>query len=125
MRTIKFRAWDKQREKMRPVASVGLQGGVSWVKGEHYGYDGNGDNFELMQFTGLLDKNGVEIYEGDIFGQLPQLRCVVERMQDGAYKLVFLDKRISSWSIIDERISKSNIIGNIHEHGELLNVPKE
>jgi len=45
MRPIKFRAWDKERKLMRDVISVGLQGGVSWVKGEDYGYDGNGENY--------------------------------------------------------------------------------
>ena len=51
MRTIKFRAWDKKSDAMiyNPLGFPEL-------------YPTN----ELMQYTGLLDKNGKEIYEGDI-----------------------------------------------------------
>ncbi|KKT68107.1 MAG: hypothetical protein UW63_C0087G0002 [Candidatus Uhrbacteria bacterium GW2011_GWF2_44_350] len=62
MREIKFRAWDK--------------GGKKWLSPDYFAVFGNGtltdsntidlDNCELNQYTGLKDKNGKEIYEGDI-----------------------------------------------------------
>lgn len=69
MRTIKFRVWDADFGKMvyeptKDGYSVDMQSGILEV-----GLcDGDGDYFALplMQFTGLLDKQGKEIYEGDI-----------------------------------------------------------
>ncbi len=77
---------------------------------------------ELMQVTGLYDKNGKEIYEGDVFGSPEILRCVVEKEPDGAYILRFIHPKMKGKkiSILDEKVSKSPIIGNIYENPELI-----
>jgi len=56
MKTIKFRAWDKLNNEF--VCS-------SWLIG-NFNYAIKTNEIAIMQFTGLLDKEGVEIYEGDI-----------------------------------------------------------
>lgn len=126
-REIKFRAWDKEKKKMIVEPPLRNSYGKWIVEYE----DVIKENIELMQFTGLLDKNGKEIYEGDVlsptrehkFKQPPiGLKCVVvwdehyltfsnlkDNVGDGEYLLCESTKK--HWEVI----------GNIYENPELLN----
>ena len=76
MREIKFRAWDKKHNEMVPdLICFYKDGGIS--HNNHFnsdtapfrGYMWDSRNIEIMQYTGLKDKNGMgltEVYEGDI-----------------------------------------------------------
>ena len=118
MKTIKFRAWDKKEKRWcgRDLAGFVLidennkpQQGIQWAT--------KSDNQVLMQFTGLKDKNGKEIYEGDI------VRCSPYKP-----KLVYYDEYVGGFYPFylktDEersRLAKDpEIVGNIFENPELL-----
>lgn len=114
MREIKFRAWDSIENKMwTPI--VGLCGllMVSNQIGGYVTYDDPQD--PLMQYTGLKDKSGVDIYEGDI----------VSIPIDGEFfnaEISFtIDRDFNGWEITPQDIENGAVIvGNIHENPDLL-----
>lgn len=126
--TPKFRAWDKYSQKMFTNSEL-----VIW-NGNVYANDGKKltcDNLKgwsiddeyLMQSTGLKDKNGVEVFDGDIM--FYEQDCY-------QYTLVKYDKDKLAFVLYDgcERLyhelwEPGEVIGNIHENPELLESVEE
>lgn len=123
-REIKFRAWDKKESKIRGILKLNLNNEIYDVM-LHTPTDSapnhwclrNYDEVELMQFTGLHDKNGKEIYEGDILdGQMivtwrNDLASFALTKQGWAYDHYFGEA-------VDP--GHTEVIGNIHQNPELL-----
>lgn len=99
MREFKFRAWDKWRNEM-----IAPNGGdfIGW-----HGPSNWGKCFEVMQYTGLKDSAGTEIYEGDV-------------LQVAGYGKMIIDW---PFDLLYEYHGESDIgaiLGNIYQHPELL-----
>jgi len=130
MREIKFRAWDKKEKKMRWwVDSIvwtanGEVESIEQCSAIHCEAN-KAEDVDLMQYTGLKDKNGKEIYEGDVLKFEEGDTAQVVWMDDG-FKLVgdefegdALFPQIRSTD--GEPAIWSEVIGNIYENSELLN----
>ena len=72
----------------------------------------------VMQFTGLLDKNGKEIYEGDICKSKSGL-FHVEYVNAG-FSLKSLNKKCRNWAFTQNSAKSIEVIGSIYENPELL-----
>ncbi|HDU1253418.1 TPA: hypothetical protein REV00_002744 [Listeria monocytogenes] len=123
MRAIGFRAFVKRKKKMLPVTdlcfneteAVGVSGCgnakctlcVDW-----YSFD----DVVLMQYTGLKDKNGKKIFEGDI-GWDEHNECYgVVKFEEGKFLYVWENIAEDLWEVADG----IEICGNIHENLDLL-----
>ncbi|MES0444931.1 MAG: YopX family protein [Desulfobacterales bacterium] len=118
MREIKFRAWDKTGECMVPWNAM-TQTAFNDNK-MNLLYDimcGHRLNVELMQYTGLKDKNGKEIYEGDIIktGQLDSHVNSVEWRSVVKYENEKAMFTVDSMPLQFEGDFMPEVIGNIYE----------
>ncbi|MCC2070777.1 YopX family protein [Staphylococcus epidermidis] len=130
----KFRAWDKVNKKLKQVYSINFDknGEIESIKEEYtepnemyamfdIGY------FELMQSTGLKDKNGAEIYEGDIvefkypYDKRIKTKGVIVRNENKACFGINMKETTEQYELY--RVTAENyltVIGNKYQHPRLL-----
>lgn len=140
MREIKFRAWERNKKKMSEDF------GLTAFDYDYFAPEGwNLRDMEIMQFTGLKDKNGKEIYEGDIVIKpyITPYGDLTDR-EDGRFNIGFEHGQfviydiepqpLANWcksskgdyvsnygnKTITEDVTVLEIIGNIYENPELL-----
>ena len=127
MREIKFRAWDKKAKEMIYLTGFKYFGRNGIQIFYNYEDDGiaarslNEKDIEIMQYTGLKDKNGVEIYEGDIFKAIDGSLFKVSYDEEELIYIVNCIVEDYSWNISRFKIEEFEVIGNIYENPELLN----
>jgi uncharacterized phage protein (TIGR01671 family) len=116
MRTIKFRAWDSNYKIMHSWDDIDKFDESGYMH-THDLLNHNIDGVIPMQFTGLHDKNGKEIYEGDIITWNKGNEVVYWNDKECAFYSKSLDKNDKFESWLD---TTSTVVGNIYENPKLL-----
>ena len=134
-RTIKFRAWIKENyyddkpymlhqvNAVEPNGDIQINSVLHETKGLYDCHSAN--EIELMQYTGLKDKNGVEIYEGDIIG-LDGFWSYYIDFHDGAFRKIPCNQAQKlnwPWNPLEKvtiEVHGWEVVGNIYENPELL-----
>lgn len=128
MREIKFRAWDNENKEMLKVQELDFEdtfyGGRLAIRTDQYNDYFDLEDMILMQFTGLKDKNGKEIYDGDIVKNSFYLEHKFEVCwKECSWYLK--NVKTSEYIRLEEIFSLRphydlEIIGNIYDNPELL-----
>ncbi len=116
MRTIKFRAWDKKNGSMLQEVSTGTI--EIWCAED--GRIAKSSDCAFMQFTGMEDSNGKEIYEGDILKTYPILGS--DKIGDSSFKVIVEWSEcgwIANGALTGYHSRISEVVGNIHENKHL------
>ena len=147
MREIKFRAWLKEKKIMGEVLGIDILHKEIFFSNEDVDCYEHTDfkNIELMQYTGLKDKNNKEIYEGDVLKLIHTgIKISADRLEDlkrfvgiikyenGIFKIVRTEKSLIESKYFEmeqkkvyeifiySKLYDLEVVGNIYENPELL-----
>lgn len=127
----RYRAWRKEWKELGRVGQITfeLDGSVSHVlfKGKFLDFNVPINGITLMQSTGLKDKNGKEIFEGDIVDYKGRKALVSWHGSYASFIYRFVDelqKRNAEWNPLYLAYMRCEVIGNIYENPELWEVEK-
>jgi uncharacterized phage protein (TIGR01671 family) len=118
-RTIKFRAWDNELKEMLEVVDLHMrtEGMSAYVLID--GVSVFRSDLKIMQFTGLTDKNGKEIYEGDVV-RIVRNAWNPEEDKVGSVEIRPAHVFIAGMTLTEIGGSPLEVIGNLYENPELL-----
>ena len=124
----KFRAWLKNDKEMIDVDEIHFDNGKLDFIGDAITFMRTVDEIELMQSTGVFDRNGKEIFEGDIL-RVTDEHSWLEVVSYSQEKAMFVTEEINRefkvpesplYDLFNTNIFKFKIIGNIYENPEFL-----
>lgn len=121
MREIKFRAWHKEKKIIGKVLGIDILHKEIYFSNENincYEYTEFKD-IELMQYTGLKDKNNKEIYEGDIVIHHSKMHKIIFNTEEARFVLRD-DEFELEIPFTNNNNKRMEIVGNIYKNPELL-----
>ncbi len=118
-REIKFRAWDREKQRLKRVTRIDFPEWHISTQGKTYYDDGDRNSFKnedsdrcwIMQYTGFKDLNGIEIYEQDVLKvqlNIDNIQKMIVKYSNGSY--------YSGKFLLKNVLHKCKIIGNIYEN---------
>ena len=125
---LRFRAWDKWRDRMSVVDRVYIDTEGVRLYDDFGEYWRDFDDVELMQSTGLKDKNGQEIFEKDIVDYNGRKAIIKWHGSYASFIYIFVDelqKRVAEWKPVYLSYYKFEVVGNSLENPELLDVDND
>jgi uncharacterized phage protein (TIGR01671 family) len=114
MRDFEFRVWDKERRGFLSCINDRLRFGCDSIV--TIPVDSR-KNFAIQQFTGLFDKNGKKIFEGDI------VRVKMGNRRNLVTEVIYTGGQFSPFPLSDDcrsKVDDAEVVGNIFENGDLI-----
>lgn len=120
---LKFRAWNKNFEEYAEVAKIDFLNNDVWIIDPDLNSPEQMDMSEVIleQYTGMKDKNGKEIYVGDVF----KIKHGYNWKKESYFEVVFsrsfgyiLRNENGDWFPLKDKAKEYEVIGNIHEREE-------
>lgn len=126
MREIKFRAWDNENNQMLDVQNLDFEdcfyGGETQIRTTMYNDYFDIREMPLMQYTGLKDKNGKEIYEGDIVKVFTSKKWRIGKIiyEHSGFTIDVTNNKELEYGRTGIIENLTEVIGNIYENLKLL-----